>query len=97
MPDSLNVCLIAARGKNNVIGKEGDLPWRLKDDLSFFKKVTMGCPILMGRKTWESIPAKFRPLKGRTNIVLTRTPGSEWCDPIVSPPCTAASRRSPEF
>ncbi|MEO1963768.1 dihydrofolate reductase [Hyphomonas sp.] len=70
MPDTLNVCLIAARGKNNVIGKEGDLPWRLKDDLSFFKKVTMGCPILMGRKTWESLPV--RPLKGRENIVMTR-------------------------
>ncbi len=70
MPDSLNVCLIAARGKNNVIGKEGDLPWRLKDDLTFFKKVTMGCPILMGRKTWESLPV--RPLKGRENIVMTR-------------------------
>ena len=70
MPDSLNVCLIAARGKNNVIGNEGDLPWRLKDDLTFFKKVTMGCPILMGRKTWESLPV--RPLKGRENIVMTR-------------------------
>ncbi len=70
MPDQLNVCLIAARGRNNVIGNEGDLPWRLKDDLAFFKKVTMGCPILMGRKTWESLP--FRPLKGRENIVMTR-------------------------
>jgi dihydrofolate reductase len=70
MPDKLNVCLIAARGRNNVIGHEGGLPWRLKDDLAFFKKVTMGCPILMGRKTWESLP--FRPLKGRENIVMTR-------------------------
>lgn len=70
MPDNLNVCLIAARGRNNVIGNEGDLPWRLKDDLSFFKKVTMGCPILMGRKTWESLPV--HPLKGRENIVMTR-------------------------
>lgn len=70
MPDKLNVCLIAARGRNNVIGNEGDLPWHLKDDLAFFKKVTMGCPILMGRKTWESLP--FRPLKGRENIVMTR-------------------------
>ena len=70
MPDSLNVCLIAARGKNNVIGNEGDLPWRLKDDLTFFKKVTMGCPILMGRKTWESLPK--RPLPGRANLVVSR-------------------------
>jgi len=70
MPDNVKVCLIAARGRNNVIGKEGELPWRLKGDLAFFKKVTMSCPILMGRKTWESLP--FRPLKGRENIVMTR-------------------------
>ena len=70
MPDKVKVCLIAARGRNNVIGKEGDLPWRLKDDLTFFKKITMGSPILMGRKTWESLPV--RPLKGRENIVMTR-------------------------
>ena len=70
MPDKIKICLIAARGRNNVIGNAGDLPWRLKDDLAFFKKITMGCPILMGRKTWESLP--FRPLKGRENIVLTR-------------------------
>ena len=70
MPDTVKVCLIAARGRNNVIGREGDLPWRLKDDLAFFKKATLGSPIVMGRKTWESLP--FRPLKGRENIVLTR-------------------------
>ena len=70
MPDKVKVCLIAARGRNNVIGNEGDLPWRLKGDLAFFKKATMGCPILMGRKTWESLP--MRPLKGRENIVMTR-------------------------
>ncbi|MEZ5953270.1 MAG: dihydrofolate reductase [Hyphomonas sp.] len=70
MPDTVKVCLIAARGRNHVIGREGDLPWRLKDDLAFFKKTTLGCPIVMGRKTWESLP--FRPLKGRENIVLTR-------------------------
>ena len=70
MPDTVKICLIAARGRNNVIGHEGDLPWRLKGDLAFFKKVTMGCPILMGRKTWESLPV--RPLKGRENIVMTR-------------------------
>ena len=70
MPDTVNICLIAARGRNNVIGNEGDLPWRLKGDLGFFKTATMGCPILMGRKTWESLP--FRPLKGRDNIVMTR-------------------------
>lgn len=70
MPQSVRICLVAARGRNNVIGNEGDLPWRLKGDLAFFKKITMGCPILMGRKTWESLPV--RPLKGRENIVMTR-------------------------
>ena len=70
MSDTVKVCLIAARGRNNVIGREGDLPWRLKDDMAFFKKMTTGSPIVMGRRTWESLPV--RPLKNRENIVLTR-------------------------
>ena len=70
MPEDVTLCLIVARGKNGVIGHEGQLPWRLKGDLAFFKKITMGRPILMGRKTWESLPT--RPLKGRENIVMTR-------------------------
>jgi dihydrofolate reductase len=59
-----------ARARNGVIGKDGTLPWRLKSDMAIFKAVTLGKPVIMGRKTWESLPAK--PLKGRTNIVLTR-------------------------
>lgn len=59
-----------ARARNGVIGKGGTLPWRLKSDLAIFKQVTLGKPIIMGRKTWESLPV--RPLKGRTNIVVTR-------------------------
>ena len=59
-----------ARARNGVIGKDGTLPWRLKSDLAIFKQVTMGKPVIMGRKTWESLPKK--PLVGRTNIVLTR-------------------------
>jgi dihydrofolate reductase len=55
--------------KNNVIGREGDLPWRLPSDLKHFKRVTLGKPCLMGRKTWESLPF---PLPGRPNLVLTR-------------------------
>jgi dihydrofolate reductase len=62
--------LIVARAKNNVIGRDGDLPWRLPDDLAHFKKVTSGKPVIMGRATWESLPR--RPLPGRQNIVLTR-------------------------
>ena len=70
MSAHVKLCLIAARARNNVIGTGGDLPWRLKSDLAFFKKATLGCPIIMGRKTWESLPV--RPLKGRENIVMTR-------------------------
>jgi dihydrofolate reductase len=59
-----------ARARNGVIGKDGGLPWRLKTDLANFRAVTMGKPVIMGRKTWESLPRK--PLVGRTNIVLSR-------------------------
>ncbi len=59
-----------ARARNGVIGRDGALPWRLKSDMAIFKAVTMGKPVIMGRKTWESLPKK--PLVGRTNIVLSR-------------------------
>jgi dihydrofolate reductase len=68
-----NVILAAgpiARDRNGVIGKGGTLPWRLKTDLANFRAVTMGKPVIMGRKTWESLPK--RPLVGRTNIVLSK-------------------------
>ena len=64
------ISLILARADNGVIGAGGGLPWRLPDDLRRFKALTMGKPIIMGRKTWESLPKK--PLPGRTNIVVTR-------------------------
>jgi dihydrofolate reductase len=64
--------LILARAANGVIGKAGTLPWHLPEDLAHFKRTTMGCPVIMGRKTWDSLPAKFRPLPGRTNVVVTR-------------------------
>ena len=63
------LALIVAMGSNRAIGREGDLPWRLPGDLRFFKQTTLGKPILMGRKTWESLPGA---LPGRTNIVVTR-------------------------
>jgi dihydrofolate reductase len=59
-----------ARARNGVIGRDGALPWRLKTDLANFKALTLGKPVIMGRKTWDSLPR--RPLPGRTNIVLTR-------------------------
>lgn len=70
----MNLGLIFARARNGVIGKAGGLPWHLPEDLAHFKQVTMGCPVIMGRKTWESLPERFRPLPGRANIVVTRQP-----------------------
>ncbi len=64
--------LIAALSRNNCIGKNGAIPWRLPEDQKRFKDLTLGHVVVMGRKTWESLPEKFRPLPGRTNIVLTR-------------------------
>jgi dihydrofolate reductase len=68
--------LIYARAANGVIGKDGVMPWHLPEDLAHFKQLTHGCPVIMGRKTWDSLPAKFRPLPGRINIVITRN--AEW-------------------
>src|SRR4030095_8668745 len=59
-----------ARARNGVIGRDGRLPWRLKTDMAMFRAVTMGKPVIMGRKTWDSLPKK--PLVGRTNIVLSK-------------------------
>ena len=64
--------LIFARAANGVIGKDNALPWHLPEDMAHFKRTTLGCPVIMGRKTWESLPARFRPLPGRLNIVVTR-------------------------
>lgn len=63
------LCLIVAQAANRAIGKDNQMPWHLPEDLQYFKRVTMGKPIIMGRKTFESIG---RPLPGRTNIVITR-------------------------
>jgi len=65
-----HIALVVARARNGVIGRDGDLPWRLRSDLQRFKAITVGKPCLMGRKTWESLP--LRPLPGRLNLVMTR-------------------------
>ncbi len=65
----MKIVLVAAIGENNVIGRDGQLPWRVKSDLKHFRELTIGKPVVMGRKTFESIG---KPLAGRTNIVLTR-------------------------
>ena len=67
--------LIAAVARNGVIGIDNRLPWHLPADLKHFKALTMGHPVIMGRKTWESLPPRFRPLPGRHNIVVTRDAG----------------------
>jgi dihydrofolate reductase len=64
-----------ARARNGVIGRAGDLPWRLASDMRRFRALTLGKPVIMGRKTWESLPR--RPLPGRLNIVLSRDPAFE--------------------
>ena len=56
-----------------IIGRNGDMPWYAPEDLAHFKKVTLGAPVIMGRRTWESLPPRFRPLPGRTNIVISRS------------------------
>ncbi len=66
--------LIYARANNGVIGKDGVMPWHLPEDLAHFKRTTLNHPVIMGRKTWDSLPPRFRPLPGRTNIVITRQP-----------------------
>lgn len=66
------VGLIWAEAKGGVIGAEGGMPWHVPEDLSHFRDVTLGAPVVMGRKTWDSLPERYRPLAGRENIVVTR-------------------------
>jgi len=78
------IVLVLAAAENGAIGRNNGLPWDLPDDLKHFKQTTMGCPVLMGRKTYESVG---RPLPGRTNLVLTRdptwqTPGVQVCSTL---------------
>jgi dihydrofolate reductase len=76
-----HLALVVARARNGVIGRDGQLPWRLKSDMAWFKANTLGKPVIMGRKTWDSLPRK--PLPGRTNIVLTRDASFEAAGAVV--------------
>lgn len=67
--------LIAGVARNGTIGNNNELLFRLPEDMRHFKRSTLGCPVIMGRKTWDSLPPKFRPLPGRLNIVVTRDTG----------------------
>ena len=73
-PETTRIYLIAAVAKNGVIGADGGMPWHLPEDLKHFRKTTLGHPVIMGRRTWESLG---KPLPGRENIVVSRTPGFE--------------------
>lgn len=70
--------LVWAEAAGGVIGAQGGMPWHVPEDLAHFKAVTAGAPVIMGRRTWESLPERFRPLPGRRNLVVTRN--TEWSD-----------------
>jgi dihydrofolate reductase len=70
----VTVTLVAAVADGGVIGRGGTVPWHLPEDMAFFRELTTGHPVVMGRRTWDSLPDRFRPLPGRRNIVVTRNP-----------------------
>jgi dihydrofolate reductase len=83
----LEIVIIAAVAKNRVIGRDNQLIWNIPEDMAHFKALTAGHTVIMGRKTWESLPPRFRPLPGRRNIVVTRqseyaAPGAEVADSL---------------
>ncbi len=82
----MKISAVVAIAQNNAIGRGGDLMWRLPNDMQRFKEITMGHHVLMGRKTYESIPPKFRPLPGRANIIVSRQPGyiAEGCKVVAT-------------
>ena len=80
----MKIKLIVAASENNVIGIENGLPWNLPDDMNFFKRKTLNSVVIMGRKNYLSIPEKFRPLKNRTNIIITKNTGFKAKDCVVT-------------
>jgi dihydrofolate reductase len=86
-PPGPRIYLVAAVASNGIIGANGGLPWRLPEDLAHFKRLTLGHPVIMGRRTWESLKG---PLPGRDNIVVTRTPGYEAAGAAVASSLEAA-------
>lgn len=83
----MRINLIYAKSANNVIGDMGNLPWSIPEDMQYFMHMTNQCTVIMGRKTWESIPVQFRPLKSRKNIIISNNPkyiaiGATVCDTV---------------
>ena len=68
----MTVALVAAIARNGVIGRDGAIPWRIPEDVAHFKELTTGHAVVMGRRTWDSLPDRFRPLPDRRNVVVTR-------------------------
>jgi len=68
----VRISLVAAVARGGVIGRDGTVPWHLPEDMARFRALTMGHPVVMGRRTWDSLPERFRPLPGRRNVVVTR-------------------------
>ena len=89
---SLELSIVCALAKNRVIGRDNQLPWRLPADLAYFKKLTLGHPVIMGRRTWESLKG---PLPQRENIVVTRTAGYEAPGAAVASSRTSTSLTTP--
>lgn len=92
--------LVWAEAEGGVIGADGGMPWHVPEDLAHFKSVTIGAPVVMGRRTWESFPDRFRPLPDRRNIVVTRNAtwaadGAERADSLATA-LTMAADASPE-
>jgi dihydrofolate reductase len=77
--------LIWAQAANGVVGAGGAMPWHLPEDMAHFRETTRGAAVIMGRRTWDSLPERFRPLPGRRNIVLTRRPGwrADGAEPVI--------------
>jgi dihydrofolate reductase len=82
------VGMVWAQARGGVIGADGGLPWHLPEDLALFRELTMGSTVVMGRRTWESLPDRFRPLPGRTNVVLTSD--RQWCADGARPAASVA-------
>ena len=83
-----SIALIWAQAREGVIGADGGLPWHLPEDLALFRRLTTGSTVVMGRRTWESLPERFRPLPGRRNVVLTSDPawsaeGADRCGSVT--------------
>lgn len=80
---NVRVGMIWAQTTNGVIGRGGDMPWHVPEDLKHFKQATLGAPVIMGRHTWQSLPAAARPLPGRVNIVVSRDPDFTVTDAVL--------------